>query len=110
MKQAALSRQVYVILVVEPIGGRVERGQVRVAAGERTVGLPLGGEGGVNVGFVVDASSEELTIGHADGVCAREDGHLVGGKAHVTEHRDKRREARAWPWKVAVCSALARRP
>lgn len=78
MEQATLINQVPVIRVVELIGRSVEWGQVGVAAGERAVGSPLGGECGVDVRLVVDAGSEEGTIGHADGVGARERGHLTG--------------------------------
>lgn len=97
-------------MVVEPLGGRVERGQVCVAACERTVVSPLFGEGGIDVGIVVDASSEESTTSHTNSVGAREGSHLIGVEAFGIEHRDERRKVGAWPREVVISVTLARRP
>lgn len=92
MKQPPPVHQVHIIVVSEPIRSLYIEGcqaGVAGATGERRAGgSPAGGEGGVDVGVVVDAAAEGGAAGEADRVAAGEGGQVAGGQALGREAGD----------------------
>lgn len=110
MQKPSLRHQVLEVVVAESIRGLdVEWGKVVVTTRGGAIGLPEGGEAGVDVGIIVDVSTEGGATGLADGVAARERGHVTGGEALGCEHGDEGGEAGKRRWQVVVGSALAGR-
>ena len=73
MEESSLGDQVGVVGVVESVRGcHVQRREVSVAARPRAVGLPPLGEGGLDVGIVVDAVPEGGTTTRSERVRAGE--------------------------------------
>lgn len=110
VEEAPLRHQILVIVVVEYRRRLdIQRSQVVVAAarGRRAVALAEGGEGGVDVGVVVDVGPEGDAAGLADGVAAGERRQVAGVEALVREGGDELGEAGGRAGEVAVGRAEA---
>lgn len=111
MQKALVPQEVPVVEVVEHVGGgRVERRRVVVAAGGvGATRLQRGGEGGVEVGLVVEAAAKVGAPGLPDGVRARQRDHVARRQALVGEGLDQVGEVGRRRREVVVRRVQARR-
>lgn len=80
----------------------VEGGEVVVTAAERTVFSTGGGEGGIDVGVVVNVTTEVDASCFSDCVSSRERSHVSFIEIFSLEHGDESREIGIRWWKVRV--------